>query len=162
MDKAPVPCQLTVMVLAENEQHELLTIDRVKSWRGITFPGGHLEPGESVFDCARREVREETGIELTSLTLCGLIHWVNRDNGERYLVYCIRAACRSGALRHSPEGRAAWLSLPHLMQAPLSPGFRDQLRLFTSPTFTEAFGSYGAGGDSPLRYDDGGTPVCEP
>ncbi|MCZ8206488.1 NUDIX hydrolase [Gemmatimonas sp.] len=28
------------------------------------FPGGHLEWGESVADCARREVREETGLEV--------------------------------------------------------------------------------------------------
>ena len=29
-----------------------------------SFPGGHLEFGESVVDCARREVMEELGIEL--------------------------------------------------------------------------------------------------
>jgi 8-oxo-dGTP diphosphatase len=28
------------------------------------FPGGHLEWGESVVDCARREVLEETGLEV--------------------------------------------------------------------------------------------------
>lgn len=32
-----------------------------------SFPGGHLEYGESFEDCARREVREECGIEIKDL-----------------------------------------------------------------------------------------------
>ena len=28
------------------------------------FPGGHLEPGETFEDCLKREILEETGIEL--------------------------------------------------------------------------------------------------
>ena len=31
------------------------------------FPGGHLEMGESIEDCARREVAEETGIKIKNL-----------------------------------------------------------------------------------------------
>lgn len=29
-----------------------------------SFPGGHLEKGESILECARREVREECGLEI--------------------------------------------------------------------------------------------------
>ena len=31
------------------------------------FPGGHLEHLESVFDCAKREVLEESGLKITNL-----------------------------------------------------------------------------------------------
>lgn len=156
MFKEPIPCHLTVMVMAENENNEILTIDRIKSWNGITFPGGHLEPDESVLDCARREVLEETGIRIKGLSLNGLIHWVNQDNGERYLVYCIRAKACGGSLKDSEEGPAAWLTLEELALAKTSPGFLDQVRLFTDPHLSEAFGTYGSGGDSQLRYDNGG------
>ena len=38
------------------------------SWQ---FPGGHLEAGESVTDCARREVQEETGLIVKSFRHIG-------------------------------------------------------------------------------------------
>src|ERR1700756_2911768 len=36
------------------------------SW---SFPGGHLEFGESIEDCVRREVLEETGITLKNIRM---------------------------------------------------------------------------------------------
>ena len=33
------------------------------------FPGGHLKEGETLLECLRREVREETGIDLEELNL---------------------------------------------------------------------------------------------
>lgn len=151
------PCHLTVMVMTENANNELLTVERIKSWQGITFPGGHLEPFESVLDAARREILEETGIRIRDVKLKGLIHWFDRDSGQRYLVWCVTAREDGGVLAHSEEGRAAWLSMAELRTRTLSPGFFEQLKVFTDPAVTEAFGSYGRDGDSELNYDTGGS-----
>lgn len=42
------------------------------------FPGGHLEHGESFEECARRETKEEAGIEIQNirfLVLANLLHY---------------------------------------------------------------------------------------
>ena len=60
---------------------------RVKYWTGLAFPGGHLERGESLVESAIREVREETGLIVSDLKPCGIIHWTRTDADEHYFVH---------------------------------------------------------------------------
>ena len=41
-------------------------------WIGI---GGHFEEGESPEECLLREAKEETGLTLTGVMLCGRYYW---------------------------------------------------------------------------------------
>lgn len=61
-------------VMIENDKGEVLCGLRQGShgageW---SFPGGHLEFGETLEESARREVREETGLELGKIELISL------------------------------------------------------------------------------------------
>lgn len=47
---------------------KILVIDRVKSdWPGLSFPGGHVEKGETLEESVIREMKEETGLTLHSV-----------------------------------------------------------------------------------------------
>ena len=78
---------LTNMCMICDGKGRVLVQNRVNpNWPGITFPGGHIEYGESVVDSVIREVKEETGLTVSNLKLCGIEDWM-RDSGERYIVF---------------------------------------------------------------------------
>jgi 8-oxo-dGTP diphosphatase len=49
------------------------------------FPGGHLEFGESVEDCATRELLEETGLKPLSLRLGPWVENIMEDGQKHYI-----------------------------------------------------------------------------
>ena len=42
------------------------------NYKGLILPGGHIENGESIVDSVIREIREETGLKISNLELCGV------------------------------------------------------------------------------------------
>ena len=55
--------EITNMVMVQNlNTEEVVVQNRIKNWCGISFPGGHAENGETIYDSSIREIKEETGI----------------------------------------------------------------------------------------------------
>ena len=57
--------------------NKILVQERVKSWKGIAFPGGKINNDESIVKSTIREVKEETGLDVNHLELCGVKNWYN-------------------------------------------------------------------------------------
>jgi len=60
------------------------------------FPGGHLEFNETLENCAKREVMEETGLAITSIRKDTYTNDIMKDENKHYLTCFIRADCEIG------------------------------------------------------------------
>jgi 8-oxo-dGTP pyrophosphatase MutT (NUDIX family) len=81
----------------------------------LALPKGHPDPGESAADAARREVREETGVEAELLEKLGDIRYWYARRGERVMkiVSFFLFRYRSGSVAdhdHEVE-EALWIPL---------------------------------------------------
>lgn len=129
----------TNMIMVYDEKGNVLVQDRVSAkWPGITFPGGHVEKGESFTDAAVREVFEETGLTVSKLQLCGIQDFFI-DGGIRYCVYFYKTNCFHGEPRSSKEGEIFWTSRSDLLEKNLSNGMKSILKIYDEDTISEQF-----------------------
>jgi 8-oxo-dGTP diphosphatase len=135
---------------------QVVALDKVGSnWDGLTFPGGHVEPGESLCASVVREVWEETGLTVHNPRLCGVVHWYKRDTGGRFLVFLYRANAYEGVLHGGTrEGRVFWMNLEEMMRHPgLSDGMRDYFNVFLRPEVSEAYAEQDGGVESAFCFN---------
>lgn len=132
-------CVLTNMCMIQDGDR-ILVEDRLNpSWPGITFPGGHVEPGESLVTSVIREVREETGLDIANVRLCGVKQWYNAAKQYRYLVFFFRTSTFSGTLKSSSEGDVFWIDRKELTQYRLADGFDTMLEVFERDDLSENY-----------------------
>lgn len=129
----------TNLCMVYDHAGNLLVQNRKSSdWPGVTFPGGHVEPGESFTESVIREVREETGLTIEQPVLCGIKQFQTEQN-ERYVVLFYKTDRFRGTLRSSEEGEVFWVRRCELEAYPLSDDFLEHIRVFESDTLSEFY-----------------------
>ena len=122
------------------DENRILVQDRVDpEWPGLTFPGGHVEANESFVDSVIREVKEETGLDIDNVRLCGLKQWTHKDGSFRYIVFFFKTNSHSGVLRSSGEGDVFWIDKSELDSYVLADGFREMLEIFDNDKLSENY-----------------------
>ncbi len=133
-------CILTNMCMIYNGEGKILVQDRLDpNWSGISFPGGHVEPDEPFVDSVIREVKEETGLDIKNVRLCGIQDWTEPDGSFRYIVLFFKTNCFSGTLSSSSEGKVFWIDRKDIKNYKLADGFDTMLEVFEKDELSECF-----------------------
>lgn len=99
---------------------------------GWAFPGGFIDPGESVAQAAIRETREETGLEVELVRLLGIY---SRPRWRRAGVHNVAFIARpiGGVLSTSPETTDVRYFRPDRLPATVFPWYRPRVFDVFSP-----------------------------
>ena len=94
-------------------------------WVGI---GGHFEPDESPEECLLREAKEETGLELLSYQLRGIVTFLS-DAWQTEYMFLYTADRFSGELGECREGVLEWVRKDKVCELPIWEGDKIFFRL---------------------------------
>ncbi len=86
-------------------------------WIGV---GGHREPNETIDECAIREVKEETGLDVHSLECAGEVLFV--DENLKMMMYLYEITDFSGTLIECNEGDLKWIPIKDIYNYPMWEG----------------------------------------
>ena len=97
-------------------------------WIGL---GGHMEENESPEECVLREIREESGLNVTDLRLRGILTFILPDWGNE-LTFLYTARTEEEPRADCAEGELKWIPADQVLSLPLWEGDRFFLPLLRS------------------------------
>jgi 8-oxo-dGTP diphosphatase len=119
----------------------------------LNLPGGKIEEGETPREAAKRELKEETGIDTLFPKILGR---VLGDDYEMFVLDCPFEGLSGQPLRYLPDEPASWMYVEPLLKSPLC---LPSLRLFVPlcRAGVEGWTVYDRGSQSDFRID-----LCAP
>jgi 8-oxo-dGTP diphosphatase len=98
----------------------LIEASKTKEWSGTWDPvGGHIEKGESILDSARREIQEESELEISDISLAGVVH-VSNFYGKDIMMFVTKAyATTTDVYSDGREGTLHWVKVSQIDTEPV-------------------------------------------
>ena len=113
----------TVGALILDRKDRVLLVKQDK-WRGkYVIPGGHIELGETMEDALRREIREETGLDIHDIQFAVLQEFIFDDAYHKrgHFIF-IDFVCRTDSedvVLNDESQEYVWVSLEEAVELPI-------------------------------------------
>ncbi|MGH8163072.1 MAG: NUDIX hydrolase [Rhodanobacteraceae bacterium] len=91
--------RVTVACVVVDRGRYLMVEELIRGERLFNQPAGHLDPGETLAEAARRETLEETGWEIELQSFIGVQQWLSPLHRSQI----VRFAFAARPLRHHPD-----------------------------------------------------------
>ncbi len=124
MSKQQYP-EPTVGALIFNQKNKVLLMKSHK-WKGkYVMPGGHVELGERIEDALKREIREETGLDIYDIKFIIFQEFIFDDvfwKKRHFIFLDFSCKTKSDNVTLNEEGQEyAWVDLKEVLKLPIEP-----------------------------------------
>ncbi len=104
-----------VIVLSQTVPHKIALIYQ-DSHSDFTFPKGHLEKGETLLECAIRETKEETGLDVQILKALKPIFYRNDKDGDVEVHYFLGESLDDSRVCPEKGIKVVWTPIDAVVQ----------------------------------------------
>ena len=127
MNYCPI-LSVLAFIVDETRQNTLMvhriarpTDEQLGKYNGL---GGHVERNEDIASAILREIREESSLEVTHMTLRGTVNWTGfGPNGEDWIAFVFLVDGFTGTpMARNEEGPLEWVPVARLGELPMWEG----------------------------------------
>ena len=103
------------VVLSKNNPEEILLLYQ-KKYNDFSFPKGHVEDCETLEECAIRETKEETGLDIRLLYPLNITHYSNKHDGDVEVTFFLAQSLNDECVCPEKGCQIFWMSYDEAMQ----------------------------------------------
>ena len=125
----PAPVEVIAAVVERNGRYLICQRPLHKRHGGLwEFPGGKVEPGETFFQAASRELSEELALQVTSV---GAVRFAQRDFDSPFQISFVDVSAAGEPVLHE-HCALNWLTIDELLHVDLAPADRQYVQVLFS------------------------------